>query len=148
MISAMLFIWELPQNLLGLLVFVIMKNRRRIVKIEREKHRFFIETPYTGVSLGWIVFWTPAGNRFIYLINDCRMHELGHARQSARLGPFYLLVVGISSLSRVFYRWWYLKRHKQNWMNYYNGYPENRADVLGGIMNPSRNDIHDNYFRS
>ena len=29
-----LFIWELPQNLLGLLVYIIMKGRHKIIKAE------------------------------------------------------------------------------------------------------------------
>ena len=140
-IVVLLFIWELPQNLLGLFVFAIMKRRRQIIRVEREKYRWFIETPRTGVSLGLFVFWTASGNRFMYLINDCRMHEYGHARQSARIGPLYLLLIGIPSLSRVFYRWWFFKRHKQNWLHYYDGYPENRADNLGGVTDPRRSDF-------
>jgi hypothetical protein len=129
-----LFIWELPQILLGLLVFVVMKYKKRIVKVESESHRIFIETPNTGVSLGWFVFWTPAGNRFAHLKNDCRMHEYGHAKQSAMLGLLYLLVVGIPSLSRVFYRKWHYKKYGYNWTNYYKGFPENWADKLGGVI--------------
>ena len=139
-------IWELPQVLLGLSVFVFMKFRRRIVRIVREKHHFFIETPNTGVSLGWFIFWTPRGNRFMYLKNDCRMHEYGHALQSARLGPLYLLVVGIPSLSRVFYRWWYRKKYHQRWGNYYNGFPEDWADSLGGIIDPKRSDFYEEFL--
>jgi hypothetical protein len=139
-------IWELPQILLGFLLFTIMKFRQRFVRIVREKHHFFIETPNMGVSLGWFIFWTPRANRFIYLKNDCRMHEYGHARQSARLGPLYLLVVGIPSLARVFYRWWFYKKYHQSWGNYYNGFPEDWADSLGGIINPKRSDFYEGFL--
>ena len=97
----LLFVWELPQNLLGMCVFAIMKIRRKIVETEPETHHFFIETPDTGVSLGWFIFWSCTGNRFTHLNNDCRLHEYGHSRQSVMLGPLYLLVVGIPSLVRV-----------------------------------------------
>ena len=146
LVLPILLIWELPQILSGLLVFSIMKIKRRIVRIVKEKHHFFIETPNTGVSLGWFIFWTPRANRFIYLKNDCRMHEYGHARQSARLGPFYLLVVGIPSVLRVFYRWRYRKKYHQNWSNYYNGFPEDWADSLGGIINPKRSDFYEEFL--
>jgi hypothetical protein len=146
LVFPILLVWELPQVLLGFLVYAIVKLRRRIVRIVREKHHFFIETPNTGVSLGWFIFWTPRGNRFIYLKNDCRMHEYGHARQSARLGPFYLLVVGIPSVLRVFYRWLYQKKYNHGWRKYYNGFPEKWADKLGGVWNPKRSDFYDEFL--
>ncbi len=137
LILSFLFIWELPQNLMGLMVYLIMKIKRLKVTTEQEKHRLFIETTETGVSLGWFIFWTQKGNRFPHLKNDCRMHEYGHARQSAMLGPVYLFVVGITSVARVLYRKWYLKKYGQNWKNYFNGFPENWADRLGRVISPS-----------
>jgi hypothetical protein len=136
-----LFIWELPQNLLGFIVFLIMKGRKKIVTTEKEAHRLFIETTNTGVSLGWFVFWTPAGNRFQYLTNDCRMHESGHALQSVKFGPLYLIIVGIPSLSRVAYSKWYYRKYRRGWKNYFNGFPENRADKLGGVTDSVRRAI-------
>jgi len=50
------------------------------------------------------------------------------------LGPLYLLVVGIPSLVRVIYRKFHYKKYGLNWENYYNGFPENWADRLGGIQ--------------
>jgi hypothetical protein len=146
LVFPILLVWELPQVLSGLLVLTIMRIRRQIVRIVREKHHFFIETTSTGVSLGWFIFWTSRANRFMYLKNDCRMHEYGHAMQSARLGPLYLLVVGIPSLSRVYYRWWYRKKYHRNWGNYYNGFPEDWADSLGGIINPKRSDFYEEFL--
>ena len=142
MVTSLLFLWELPQTVLGMLLYMILKNRRQIVGIEREAHRIYLETPNTGVSLGLLVFWTPAGNRFWYLKNDCRMHEFGHARQSAMLGPLYLFLIGIPSLSRVIYRWGYYRIKGESWKKYYYGYPENWADILGGVRDPKRSDIN------
>jgi len=130
------FFWELPQTLSGLLVLLLMKSRGIRLQVERDGHRIFFETPETGVSLGWFIFWTPAGNRFEHLANDCRMHEYGHARQSMMLGPLYLLVVGIPSISRVIYSRWYRRKYGYNWKNYFNGFPENWADKLGKITIP------------
>ncbi len=136
MIIPLIFIWEFPQNLLGLAVYLKMKNLRKVKRIEKEAHRYFIETPNTGVSLGWFVFWTPAGNRFSCYNNDCRMHEYGHARQSVILGPLYLLLVGIPSLLRALCSRWYRKKYGRNWEKYFNAFPENWADKLGGVLTP------------
>lgn len=137
LILPFLFIWELPQNLLGLVVYLVIKSRKKIINTEKEAHRLFIETPNMGVSLGWLVFWTPAGNRFPHLTNDCRMHEYGHSLQSAMLGPFYLIVVGIPSILRVMYSKWYFRRNGKGWKNYFSGFPESWADKLGGVL-PSK----------
>jgi hypothetical protein len=134
LILPLLFIWELPQILLGIVVFAVINSRQKIIKIEQEAHHFIIETPNIGVSLGWIVFWTTQGNRFSHLNNDCRMHEFGHALQSAILGPLYLIIVGIPSISRVLYSKWYYKKYGYSWKNYFNGFPENWADRLGGVI--------------
>lgn len=128
-----LFFWELPQNLLGIFVLGVLKNRHRIKHIQFDRHRFFVQTVNTSVSLGNFVFWSPLGNRYANLVNDCRMHEYGHARQSAILGPFYLLIIGIPSMLRVLYSLWYLKKHGVSWKNYFKGFPENWADKLGEI---------------
>lgn len=136
MFLSLLFTWELPQNLLGLIVYAIMKSKKKILKEEQDNHLFFIETPNMGVSLGWFVYWTPVGNRFPHLINDCRMHEYGHTKQSNRLGPLYLAIVGIPSLARVLYSKWYRKKYGHSWKNYFNAFPENWADKLGGVIVP------------
>jgi hypothetical protein len=132
------FFWELPQNLIGIVVFGIMKRRNLVQSIQHEQYRIFIQTPHTGVSLGWLVFWTPAGNRFSHLVNDCRMHEFGHAKQSSMLGPLYLLIVGIPSLGRVLYSRWHKKKYGKPWENYFDSFPENWADKLGGITKANK----------
>lgn len=56
-------------------------------------------------------------------------HEYGHVRQSRMLGPLYLFVVGIPSAINN------LRSRKDTkvYENYYNMYPENWADRLGGV---------------
>ena len=115
----LLFLWELPQNFLGIMVFAIMKLRKTTLKIQAYNHLLCIETKNVGISLGWFVFWTPSGNRFSHLEIDCLLHELGHARQSVFLGPFYLLIIGIPSLARVFYGRIYSWKHGVGWTGYF-----------------------------
>jgi hypothetical protein len=136
LLLSLLSIWEFPQILLGLLVLAIAKTGRKTVRMEREKQLLFVETTGMGVSLGWFIFWSPSGNRYPYYTNDCRMHEYGHSRQSAMLGPLYLIVVGIPSLSRVAYSRYYCKKHGHAWKHYFDAFPENWADTLGGIRKP------------
>jgi hypothetical protein len=52
------------------------------------------------------------------------------------LGPVYLIIVGIPSISRVLYSRWYYKNYGHSWKNYFKGFPENWADKLGGILIP------------
>lgn len=132
--TALLFMWELPQNIFGVLLYGILKYKKQVTGFEKESHLRFIETKKLGVSLGWFIFWSPTGNRFAQYTNDCRMHEYGHARQSVILGPLYLLLVGIPSVSRVIYSRWYFRKNGIHWKYYFDGYPENWADKLGGII--------------
>jgi len=123
--SAMLSVWELPQNLVGLTFLVLM--RRRITERRRENGRLFLRTRSTGVSLGWFVFWC-AGE-------SIRRHEYGHTIQSRLLGPLYLPLVGLPSALRALYARAYRRRTGRWWPCYFDGYPENWADRLGGVDN-------------
>lgn len=129
----LLMLWQLPQNLLGIVVLSVFYFKSAIVKINSVSNYLHIETNHTGVSLGSFIFWTPAANRYKHLDNDCLMHELGHARQSLFLGPLYLIIIGIPSISRVLYQRWYRYKYAKHWKGYYKGFPENWADKLGGI---------------
>ena len=115
-------------------MLVFLQYKKRVLRTENENSRCFFKTEHTGVSLGSFVFWTKAANRFPHKVNDCRMHECGRTRQSLIFGPAYLVVIGIPSLARVVYRWGYMKKNGKPWQNYFNGFPENWADKLGGVV--------------
>lgn len=111
------YFWQLPQNLLGLLLRVIYKGNdieyngvivRRSVKMRG------------GISLGkYIVISQWSTTKTV-------MHEYGHCKQSMYLGWLYLLLVGLPSiLHATFCK---CKRH-----SYYDVYPEKWADKLGGV---------------
>ena len=141
----LLYIWQLPQNLLALFLIAISKD-----KIKREfvcndgssVTIYFVNSVFgAGVSLGdyilldkscYLGLYTVACNTFINTVN----HEHGHQIQSKYFGPLYLLVIGITSaifnnlLDRLMHKSWsYSKRI--NW--YYNRFPEKWADNLGGV---------------
>jgi hypothetical protein len=115
--SILLYLWSLPQNLLGLLLRAIYNGNdsqyedaivRRSTKMKG------------GISLGRYIIINQWSTK------DTVMHEYGHCLQSKMLGPLYLLVVGLPSLLHAAFC--PCKRH-----SYYDVFPENWADKLGGV---------------
>jgi len=125
--ETILYIWQLPQNLVGLVMTLIYKARAE----------FVAERDYRGVTLHYIPGF-PGGislGRYIllsyYYINykgDTEKHEYGHCRQSRMLGPLYLLVIGLPSL---IHAWLYKDPNPEN---YYKFWTEAWADRLGGVI--------------
>ncbi|MBP7460321.1 MAG: hypothetical protein KBA26_03455 [Candidatus Delongbacteria bacterium] len=122
-------IWELPQNLVGILVMMILIPKIR--QIHRWRQRILIRISGFGVSLGSFIFWYDPGPATCRNRTDILRHELGHSVQSKILGPLYLLIVGIPSACRYLYALRYFQAKKQVWTGYYHGYPEAWADRLG-----------------
>lgn len=122
-------IWELPQNILGMIVWLILI--RKIAEVEIVQKRCFFNIPNFGISLGSFIFWSRSDSAIIAIHNNNKEHEYGHSIQSLILGPFYLLVVGLPSIARVLYGMIFYAITKTRWQNYYAGYPENWANRLG-----------------
>lgn len=113
--------WQLPQNLLGLLLLLYLRgeSRHRLGSI-----RFYYSKGFPGcVTLGeYIIVGT---QREITV-----KHEFGHILQSRYLGPLYLLVIGIPSLTWAGLRM-IVPALKEK--DYYSFYTEKWADKLGGV---------------
>ncbi len=120
--AILLYLWQLPQNLLGLLMVFIMKP-----EISHGYHgrRFYYSTRMKGgISLGrYLIIETNLETFFARKA----LHEYGHSRQSALLGPLYLAVVGLPSLLWAFF-WTPSSKY-----GYYDFYTEAWADKLGGV---------------
>ena len=117
-------LWQLPQDLVGLVFGLFMKDKRRVRGIQGIPdtiHVLCSPSMSGGISLG----------HFIYVkrSDDVRSirHEYGHCRQSRILGPLYLLVIGLPSLFWAV--WWHPGRR----MSYYHFWPERWADRLAGL---------------
>jgi hypothetical protein len=123
------FIWELPQNILGIIVWLLLKNKVSI--FEKNHNRFFFHVPNFGVSLGSFIFWSNSDSAIIEIKQNNKEHEYGHSIQSMIFGPLYLILVGVPSILRVLYGSIFYLIHKEKWKNYYSSYPENWADNLG-----------------
>jgi len=119
-VKILLYLWQLPQNLLGLGVMWAMSPG--VEETFRGCRVLRSEKMQGGISLGrYIVI----GKQFLNPVTE--RHEWGHTLQSRLLGPFYLPVVGIPSLL-----WAALWKPGRKW-DYYAFYTERWADHLAGI---------------
>jgi hypothetical protein len=125
---ALLCLWELPQNVAGLVWLGIARVTGSVRGIAWDRGRLMIENRHVGVSLGLFVFWFGDAKT--------RDHEWGHGLQSQLLGPLYLLVVGLPSVLRVLYARLFRAATGRGWTRYYDGFPEDWADRLGGVARP------------
>lgn len=114
--NMVLYIWQLPQNLLGLLI-------KHLVKAELGYNKIYFWKLYSGLSLGSYIFVNE------HCADSTILHELGHRKQSRILGPLYLLVVGIPSFLWASLRQLGLFKSK----SYYWFYTEKWANKLGGV---------------
>ena len=93
--AVLLTVWQLPQNLAGLVFGWFLKGKRRyrdFPGIPEDIRVVGASNMYGGISLGNFVYCRPP------IYGKMALHEYGHCRQSRLLGPFYLLVVGLPSL--------------------------------------------------
>ena len=141
----LLFIWQLPQNIIGFIITrfacgkIVFNINNTFCNVYFMKYLF-----NSGVSLGnYIIFdkkyrkysESDNFNKCLIFKNSVR-HEYGHQIQSKISGPFYLIVVGIPSLfrniyHRIFHKKWSLSK-RINW--YYSSFPEKQADQLGCVL--------------
>lgn len=116
-----LYIWQLPQNLVGLVVlcFCGHKEKCSVAGIDF----YYSKTFPGGISLGNYVI---IGSKYEKTVK----HEHGHQIQSMYLGPLYLLVIGIPS---IVWAWLYGPVIPYTYNGYYKWYTESWADKLGKV---------------
>ena len=126
LLQALLYAWQLPQNLLGLLVIAFTRPSAAIpcsdcYSVVRASYRM-----RGGISLGRYAIISTSQ------CTTCTIrHELGHCRQSRMLGPLYLIVIGLPSII-----WAALHSRLAPRKSYYWFYTERCADRLGGVERP------------
>ena len=125
----LLYIWQLPQNILGLLVLLWYKHEKEYHRLNGRVFYFTEEMP-SGVSLGNYIIMNREDRE------DGMRHEYGHSIQSRWLGWFYLLIIGLpSGLYNLIDR--YIVEPRIGWkrsMRIYYSMPwEKWADKLGGV---------------
>ena len=122
-----LFIWQLPQNILVLLMllwFFMMHYDTKFMMTKRCSFVFKTKGVVASVSLGSFVFikWKRSDRKEII------QHELGHVWWSHVFGPLYLIIIGLPSLL------WNILRKGLGFVNYYEFYTEKWANKKGGVI--------------
>lgn len=126
MIKFLLWIWQLPQNVIGFIL--TRKSKAEEIKVlVNESEVNYVKIHFTsnvfgcGVSLGnYIIldYKTYFPKQFTSWFMQTVRHEHGHQLQSKYLGWLYLPVVGITSAlfnnlwDRLFHKKWSIKKKK------------------------------------
>lgn len=110
----LLYLWQIPQNILGLLLVLYFRGEKCTSNGVTYWHSRGI---LGGISLGDYIIVNTHNTVVI-------RHEYGHSIQSVRLGWLYLVVVGLPSLL------WNIFHGERD---YYSFYTEKWADKLGGV---------------
>ena len=116
--EVLLYLWQLPQNIIALTILLInIKSKKKYDFGYIVKH-----LSDCAISLG---------NYMIFDLDSpitCNKikHERGHQKQSLYLGPLYLLLIGLpSAIGNIIHRFKKFDYYKQPW--------EAWADRLGGV---------------
>lgn len=122
--NLILFIWQLPQHIVALIYFGYLVMMCKDLGVDsRYKQAIVIPCVMRGaITLGNYVF--------VGLNSEYRKtvkHELGHTIQSKILGPLYLIVIGIPSITYCGLRRLFPSLRKKN---YYDFYTERTANYL------------------
>ena len=136
-----LYIWQLPQNLLGLILLLIMKYDATLT-LDNGNVVYFSRNMSGGISLGRYSIINSyyaglkTGDKKIkskeeLMELDVVKHEgIGHGTQSRWLGPLYLPVIGLPS---IIWAWLYGSIIPYTRNGYYKFPTEASADRIAGI---------------
>jgi len=129
--NLLLYLWQLPQNILGLILLILWPAQKSLVY---KGVRVNINDKFpSGISLGeYIILKTFPYNAATWMSVK---HEWGHTRQSRKWGWLYLIVIGVPSLlcniwDRVAHKNWDWKK-SYDW--YYSLPWEKNADKYGEV---------------
>ena len=121
------YVWQLPQNLLGMLYKdCISDDIITRVNCDATDYECYLTRNGGGITLGRYIFV----NQNYTDLSNVILHERGHTKQSRILGPLYLIIIGIPSIS-----WAGLRRliPVLKKINYYSFYTESIANKLMGL---------------
>ena len=129
LLNIVYFTWCLPQTLVGLIIKLIMAKKVQTVEAYKLESQVNWIQWYYGVSLGKYIlvsiFYKEEENGEF----NAKNHEFGHVRQNFMLGPLYLILVGLPSITFNI-----ISQYNDKFAShYYQRYPENWADWLGGV---------------
>lgn len=120
----LLYLWQLPQNLCGILYKSMIRTEIISQVNDDSGYKVYLTgTNRGGVTLGEYIF---VYQNFTDLSRVIQ-HETGHVIQSRMLGPLYLFVIGVPSIIHAA-----LHKHLSH-DNYYHFYTEKWANKLAGL---------------
>jgi len=115
----------LPQNTLGILLYAALQASGNVLATGQMNEMTVVVTkPLIGASLGRYIF-LPCR----FLTEETVRHEYGHTLQGYKHGPFYLLLEGATSFIQASISYLFPAFAR----DYYDRWPENEADDLGGV---------------
>lgn len=118
-----LWIWQLPQNLVGLLFLLFIQGE---VKHKLGSIKFYYAKTFPGgITLGEYVIVGTKKEKTV-------RHEFGHVKQSRILGPLYLPVIGLPSIIHAGING-IINCCDKSPYGYYHLYTEAWANKLGGL---------------
>lgn len=118
-----LWIWQLPQNLVGLLFLLFIRGE---VKHKLGSIKFYYANTFPGgITLGEYII---VGTKKELTVR----HEFGHVKQSRILGPLYLPVIGLPSVIHAGING-IINCCEKSIYGYYHFYTEKWANKLGGL---------------
>ena len=119
----LLFIWQLPQNIIALIMLPFL-GKLKLLRNANYNYCFEGAKMSGGISLGSFSFVS----KYSAKSNETIAHEQdGHVKQSHWLGPLYLIVIGILSIS------WAALYRKLGYKNYYQFFTEAWANKIAGL---------------
>lgn len=124
------WLWQLPQNVCGLVWRLLNVNNTIALIATKESNDvgakvYLMKNSSGGVTLGKYIFITQNFKDQEAVIK----HECGHMKQSKILGPLYLIIIGLPSISHALLNTLIgcCKKHKEG---YYHFYTEKWANKL------------------
>ena len=147
--NILLYIWQLPQNLLGLLLVWIYSRKEidgkpnLIRRIEYKGRKVYIFEKFPGgISCGKyiLVDYYRKARHSEYdrmKLSESICHEYGHCRQSKWWGPLYLPVPGLWSVANNIAN--RIMDALGRSYDYYKCWVEAQADKLGGVKRVVKN---------
>lgn len=114
-----LFLWQLPQNIIALVMMPFL-GKLRLVKYDKYCFAFEGKKMSGGITLGSFIFLSP----YCAKRETTIAHEYGHVVDSHRMGLLFLFIVGLPSILNAAFNFTSC---------YYDWYPERLANKHAGL---------------
>jgi len=129
--NLLMFIWQLPQNIIGFCISIFIKER---MHISENSSGYIVKVVKWNIELTlgrYIIIGKDRGDQYSIAIK----HNIyGHGKQSKIYGPLYLIIVGIPALVLYLLTVYGTLDPAQ----YHSLWPEDQANEFANIKNSDR----------